>query len=169
MDELERAGLVHPADRVDLLSNALVVVLAPTSSLLLRAPADLLRVRRLALGDPEAVPAGIYARQWLARVGLWERLRARVVPTLDVRAALVAVDSGAADAGIVYRTDAAMARRARVGLEVAGPAAPRIVYPAALLAASSSPRARAFFGHLESEEARAVFERFGFDVLGKKP
>jgi molybdate transport system substrate-binding protein len=168
MDELERAGLVRPADRVDLLSNELVAVLAPTSHLVLRTPADLLGVRRLALGDPQAVPAGIYARQWLERVGLWERLRSRVVPTLDVRAALVAVDSGAADAGIVYRTDAAMARHARVGLEVTGPAAPRIVYPAALLAASSSPGARAFFDHLESEEARAVFERFGFEVLGKK-
>ena len=168
MDELERAGLIRPADRVDLLANTLVVVLAPTSRLVLRASADLLGVRRLALGDPEAVPAGIYARQWLERVGLWERLRARVVPTLDVRAALVAVDSGAADAGIVYRTDAPMARHARVGLEVSGPAAPRIVYPAALLAASSSPGARAFFGELRSEGARAVFERFGFEVLGGK-
>jgi molybdate transport system substrate-binding protein len=168
MDELERAGLVRPADRVNLLSNALVVVLAPTSHLVLRARADLLGVRRLALGDPQAVPAGIYARQWLERIGLWDRLRGRVVPTLDVRAALVAVDSGAADAGIVYRTDAAMARHARVGLEVTGPAAPRIVYPAALLAASSSPDARAFFDHLESAEARAVFERFGFEVLGRK-
>jgi molybdate transport system substrate-binding protein len=165
MDELERAGLVRSADRVDLLSNELVVVLASTSRLALRSPADLLGARRLALGDPEAVPAGIYARQWLEHLGLWDRLRARIVPTLDVRAALVAVDSGAADAGIVYRTDAAMARRARVGLEVTGPAAPRIVYPAALLAGSSSPGARAFLGHLESEEARAVFERFGFEVL----
>jgi molybdate transport system substrate-binding protein len=165
MDELERAGLVRPADRVDLLSNTLVVVLASTSSLVLQAPADLLGVHRLALGDPEAVPAGIYARQWLERIGLWARLRGRVVPTLDVRAALVAVDSGAADAGIVYRTDAAMARHARFGFEVAGPAAPRIVYPAALLAASPSPQARAFFHHLQSEEARAVFERFGFEVL----
>jgi molybdate transport system substrate-binding protein len=121
----------------------------------------------VALGDPQAVPAGIYARQWLERAGLWEGLRDRVVPTLDVRAALAAVDSGAAEVGIVYRTDAGMARRARVVLEVPAACAPRIVYPAAVLA-RSSPEGRRFLGHLLSKGARGVFERLGFEVLGAR-
>jgi len=165
MDELVRAGLVRPHDRVDLLSNRLVVIVAAGSRLPLHRPEDLARVRTLALGDPEAVPAGIYARRWLVAAGLWDRLRGRVVPTLDVRAALVAVDSGAAEVGIVYRTDARMARSARVAFEVPATEAPRIVYPAAVLARASAG-ARLLFDRLRSARARVVFERHGFEVLG---
>jgi molybdate transport system substrate-binding protein len=166
MDEVERAGLVRAGDRVDLLSNSLVVVVPSGSSLVVKAPEDLLRARRLALGDPEAVPAGIYARQWLEGRGLWAALRERVVPTLDVRAALFAVESRAVDAGIVYRTDVALSKRVRVAFDVPAREVPRIVYAAALLASSRRPSARAFFEDLRSPSARAVFERLGFFVLG---
>jgi molybdate transport system substrate-binding protein len=165
MDEAERAGLVRAGDRFDLLSNRLVVVVPAAAATAAMSAEDLLGVRRLALGDPEAVPAGIYARQWLEKRGLWERVRGRVVPTLDVRAALAAVESGNAAAGIVYRTDAAISKRVRVVLEVPAAEAPRIVYPAALLTTSRGPAARAFFEHLRSPGARAVFERLGFGVL----
>jgi molybdate transport system substrate-binding protein len=165
MDEVERAGLVQAGERVDLLSNRLVVVVPVPVATVLATADDLLGVRRLALGDPEAVPAGIYARLWLEKRGLWERLGGRVVPTLDVRAALAAVESGNADAGIVYRTDAAISKRVRVALEVPAEEAPRIVYPVALLTTSRGPAARAFFEHLRSPEARAVFDRLGFEFL----
>jgi molybdate transport system substrate-binding protein len=165
MDELENAGLVRPADRVVLLSNRLVVVVAPASDLVVTAPEDLVSARRLALGDPAAVPAGIYARRWLERRGVWECLRERVVPTLDVRAALAAVESGAAEAGIVYRSDVAIARRVRVAFEVPADEGPHIVYPAAVLASSKAPDARHFLEHLGSADARAVFIRLGFEPL----
>ena len=165
MDEVERAGLVRARDRIDLLSNRLVVVVPADSTTALAAAEELTRVRRLALGDPQAVPAGIYARQWLERRGIWGRVRDRVVPTLDVRAALAAVESGNADAGIVYRTDAAISKRVRVALEVPEREAPRIVYPAALLATARGPAARAFFEHLRSKAAADVFERLGFELL----
>jgi molybdate transport system substrate-binding protein len=165
MDEVERARLVRGADRVDLLSNRLVVVVPAGATKAPVAAEDLTRVRSLALGDPQAVPAGIYARQWLDRLGLWERVRDRVVPTLDVRAALAAVESGNADAAIVYRTDAAISRRVRVALDVPAGEGPRIVYPAALLAGSRGPAARAFYEYLRSRPAREVFERLGFEFL----
>ncbi len=165
MDEVQGAGFVRPADRVDLLSNRLVVVVPAESAMAVATADDLVRVRRLALGDPQAVPAGIYARQWLEKRGLWERVHDRVVPTLDVRAALAAVESGNADAGIVYRTDAAISKRVRVALEVPSEESPRIVYPAALLATARGPAARAFFEHLRSPAAREVFERLGFELL----
>jgi molybdate transport system substrate-binding protein len=164
MDQLEAAGLVRPADRVDLVSNRLVVVLPAGSPLAVRSAADLLGVRRLALADPVAVPAGAYARQWLEQAGLWAALRERVVPALDVRTALAAVESAAVDAGVVYRTDAAVSRRVRVAFEVAD--GPAIVYPAAVLASSARPLARAFLEELRSPAARAVFERRGFLALG---
>jgi molybdate transport system substrate-binding protein len=165
VDEVQRAGLVRPGDRVDLLSNRLVVVVPEGSSLVVKTPGDLLRARRLALGDPEAVPAGIYARAWLEREGLWARLAQRVVPTLDVRAALFAVESQAVDAGIVYRTDVALSHRVRVAYEVPVGETPRIVYVAALLSASRSRAARSFFQYLRSSPARAAFERLGFEFL----
>ena len=164
MDQLEASGLVRAADRVDLLSNRLAVVLPAGSPRALRSAPDLLGVRRLALADPETVPAGVYARQWLEGVGLWGALRERVVPALDVRAALAAVESGAVDAGVVYRTDAAVSARVRIAFEVAD--GPAIVYPAAVLASSSRPLARVFLEALRSPGARAVFERRGFLVPG---
>jgi molybdate transport system substrate-binding protein len=165
MDELQHSGLVRPAERVDLLSNRLVVVVPAGSALTLRRASDLAAARRIALADPQAVPAGVYARQWLEKLGLWQSLRERVVPTLDVRAALAAVASEAAEAGVVYRTDAAIGARVRVAFEVPEQEGPRIVYPAALLARSTGSAARAFFSSLRSAASRAVFTRLGFGVL----
>ena len=96
------------------------------------------------------MPAGVYARRYLESLGLWDRLAPKVVPTLDVRAALAAVDSGNADAAFVYRTDAAVAHRAVIVFRVPLSAGPRIVYPAALVA--NAPRgaaARAFLTYLQ--------------------
>jgi molybdate transport system substrate-binding protein len=168
MDELEAAGLVRAADRTTLLSNRLAVVVPKALTLAMRSPSDLTGARRIALADPEAVPAGVYARQWLEALGLWATLRDRVVPTLDVRAALAAVASEAADVGVVYRTDAGISTRVRVAFEVPEGEAPRIVYPAALLARSTGTAARAFVTSLRSAESRAVFTRLGFVVLRER-
>lgn len=164
MGELERAGLVRRVDRVDLLSNRIAVVVPTASTLAIRSAADLTRARRIALADPEAVPAGVYARQWLERLGLWAALRDRVVPSLDVRAALAVVASEAADVGIVYRTDAATTTRVRVAFEVPERDGPPIVYSAAALVRAGAD-ARAFLRSLRSAGSRAVFTGLGFVVL----
>ena len=111
--------------------------------------------------------AGIYARTWLQAVGVWDDVHPHVVPTLDVRAALAAVDGGHADAGIVYRTDAATTRGVRVALEVPPAEGPKIVYPVAALTRAKSG-ARELASHLASAEARPVYARYGFVVLGGK-
>ena len=168
MDLAERAGVVRAPDRVDLLSNALVVVMPAASYRRLAAPTDLLGMKRLVLADPEAVPAGVYARKWLESLGLWDRLRDRVVPALNVRAALAAVESENADAAIVYRTDAALSRRARVVLEVPRSQGPPIVYVVAPVAAAPRPAGRHFVRFLSSPAARVVFEKHGFIVLAAR-
>lgn len=168
MDVVERAGRVRPADRVSLLSNTLVVVVPASSGAGLRGPRDLVRVRRLALGDPEAVPAGVYARAWLEAAGLWESLAGKLVPTLNVRAALAAVESGNVDAAVVYRTDAVLTRRARVAFEVAREHGPKIIYAVAPLI-GSPPAARDFVTSLRSAEAARIFEKHGFLVLRSEP
>jgi molybdate transport system substrate-binding protein len=127
-------------------------------------PKALLGVKRLALADPAGVPAGIYARKWLEGLGLWEALGPKVVPTLDVRAALSAVETEAVDAGIVYRTDAAISKKVRVAHEVPVATGPQVVYPAAVLK-DGKPAARGYLAFLRGPEARAIFERQGFRFL----
>ena len=164
MDRAMAGGSIEEGSRRDLLSNHLVIVEARASGEPIRSPRDLERGGRIALADPEAVPAGVYARQYLEKLGLWDRVRSRVVPTLDVRAALAAVASGNVDAGFVYRTDAILEPRVRVAFEVPRDEGPRIVYPLALVRGGSE-EARALFRFLVSPEAAAVFERYGFVVL----
>jgi molybdate transport system substrate-binding protein len=163
MDALEKAGIVRRSDRREFLSNQLVVVVPISSSLRVAGARDLARLPRLALADPEAVPAGIYARRWLEAEGVWGQLRQKLVPTLDVRATLAAVESGAVEAGIVYRTDAAISNKVRVVFGVTN--GPAITYSLAKVAPSKSPGAQRFVDFVAGAEGRAVFERRGFAVL----
>jgi molybdate transport system substrate-binding protein len=165
MNGLEAAGLVLAKDRRDVLSNLLVVVVPAASTVKMSQPADLLSVKHLALADPEAVPAGVYARSWLVSIGLWDKLKGQVVPTLNVRAALAAVESENAEAGIVYRTDAAISKRVKTAFEVAREAGPAIMYPMAALAASRKPATADLVRYLVSAPAREVYARYGFIVL----
>jgi len=164
MDEVAKAGLVAGTPRT-VLSNVLVVVVPADAAGAPATAGDLARVTRLALADPYAVPAGIYARGWLARRGLWAAVEPHVLPALDVRAALAAVETGAADAGVVYATDAAVSRRVRVAFAVPAADAPPIAYVVAPLATSKrAAAARAFADHVAGAEAAAVFRRRGFVV-----
>jgi molybdate transport system substrate-binding protein len=165
MDAVEHAGRVSPAERRNVLANALAVVVPRSSSATFASVRDLLTVERLALADPETVPAGIYARRWLETAGVWPALRARVVPTLDVRAALAAVAGAHADAGIVYRTDATIEPRVRTVLLVPRSEGPAIVYVIAPLIAAKAAGARRAAAFLAGATARAVYERRGFIVL----
>jgi molybdate transport system substrate-binding protein len=120
-------------------------------------------VRRIAMGDPAAVPAGVYARAYLERVGLWARLEPKIVPAGSVRAALTAVQNGSVNAAIVYLTDARLARDLRVAAEITGADAPRIVYPACVVRTSRQPAvAQHFLQFLASPVALRIFERHGF-------
>jgi molybdate transport system substrate-binding protein len=170
MDQVEKAGLVQPGTRVELLSNRLVVVVPADSKRKVASAAELRGVKRLAIADPAAVPAGIYAKAWLEKAGVWKELEPRVIPALDVRAALAAVETGRVDAGVVYATDAALSKRVRVVLTIPQAEGPRIVYPAAALAKGKAPEAgRDFVRFLQGGPARSIFERYGFIFLPTKP
>jgi molybdate transport system substrate-binding protein len=168
MDRLENAGLVRAQDRVDVLSNVLVVVVPAGSAAAIARAEDLQRLDRLALADPQAVPAGVYARTWLESLHLWSTLEGKVVPTLNVRAALAAVEAENAGAGIVYRTDAAISKRVKVAFEVPREQGPAILYPLAPLASSKKPATAAIVRYLASDVTRDVYRRHGFVVLGGK-
>lgn len=165
MDELEKAGLVLAGDRRSLLSNQLVVIVPAGSALKVASARDLVGVKRLALADPAAVPAGVYARKWLEAEGVWEQLRANVIPTLDVRAARSAVETKAADAGIVYRTDAHSSAKVSVAFAVPKEKRPEIVYPMAKLAKTKKAAANELLAFLSGPVAASIFEKQGFIVL----
>jgi len=165
LDRLDRKGLLFPGTRRSILSNLLVVVVEKTSAIPIDSPASLAggAVRSLALAEPASVPAGIYAREYLERLGLWEKVRAKVIPTENVRAALAAVESGNADAAIVYRTDAAISRKVRVAYVVPADDGPRISYGAAVVRESRrNEAARRFLSYLASPSASVIFRRYGF-------
>ncbi len=165
MDALAAKNLVATNTRRDLLANSLVVVVPNDSSLKIEAPAVLAgeAIKRLALGETQTVPAGIYAREFLTRAGLWTKVQSRVLPCDNVRAALAAVESGNAEAGIVYKTDAGISKKVRVAYEVPAALSPVITYPGAVLTGSKHQEAaRKFLEYLASDAARKVFEKFGF-------
>ncbi len=172
VEYLERAGLVRSESTVRFLSNQLVVVAATTSPLAFAelgalASAD---VRYLAIGHPEAVPAGRYARAALERVAvdsgpLWSQVEERIAPAADVRAVLALVEARDDTVGIVYRTDALSSTAVRSLLEIPGSSTPPIGYFAAVTRESEHIEAATeLVEYLAGEEARPIFERHGFDV-----
>ena len=172
LDRVAAESLIDADTRVVLLSNRLAVVVpagappAPRDAAGLRDPA----FRRIAVGDPAGVPAGVYARTYLVSLGLWDRLAPRLVPTRSVRAALAVVEAGDADAGIVYRTDALSSGEVAVAFEVPADEGPAIAYPAAVLADAPNPAGAArFLAHLQRPAARDAFRRAGFVVPERPP
>jgi molybdate transport system substrate-binding protein len=164
VEQLEQAGLVAHGARRDVLSNTLAIVVPADATAPVKTAADLVPLAHVALADPETVPAGVYAATYLRGLGLWEAIRPHVVPTLDVRAALAAVEGGHADAAIVYRTDAVLSHRVRVAFDVPRDQGPKIVYALAPLLhakGGTDDLVRA----LTSPEARVAYERYGFLVL----
>jgi len=164
MDNVAKAGLIDPATREDLLLNTLVIVGPADSPLQGFLPPDLAQpnIQRIALADPKAVPAGVYAKAYLTKLNLWSKIASKVVPTENVRAALAAVTSGNAEVGIVYQTDALSSKKAKVLYAVPLTDGPRITYPVALVKASGKDAAKKFLAYLESPEALTVFRKHGF-------
>jgi molybdate transport system substrate-binding protein len=167
MNLLEKRGLIDTSTRKVFLSNRLVVVTPRDQSVTLTSAKDLSlpAVKRIALAEPRSVPAGIYAKEYLEKAGVWSAIEKKVVPTENVRAALAAIEAGNAEAAIVYKTDAAISRRVRVAFEVTASEGPQISYVAAQVKeAKDVAAARRFLAHLSGPAASEVWKKFGFIV-----
>jgi molybdate transport system substrate-binding protein len=165
MDGLEKKGLIRKETRTSRLSNSLVIVVAAEKGAAIASPEDLAmdKVKRVALAEPRTVPAGIYAKEYLQAQKLWPAVEPKVIPTENVRAALAAVEAGNVDAGIVYKTDAAISKKVKVVFEIPVQDGPKISYPVALV--NDAPHleaARQFLAYLLGEEAGKVFSGQGF-------
>jgi molybdate transport system substrate-binding protein len=170
MDYAQGKGLIRPETRIDLLGNRLVLV-APTSSMakIEIGPgfqlAALLGDQRLAIGDPQSVPAGKYAQTALGRLGAWDQVRDKTAKAESVRAALALVSRGETPFGIVYATDVG----ADPGVKIVGifpdDSHPPIIYPIAITAITRKAEATNYLAWLRSPEAAPFFEKQGFKVL----
>lgn len=164
LDRLDKAGLLLAGTRRDLIANALVVVQAAKSDLVLAEPGDLLKpqVRHVALGDPATVPAGQYAKQALAKLGLWEALQPKLVLGADVRQVREYALRGEVEAGLVFASDA-LSPQVKVALRLAQELHDPIVYPAAVLKRSADPgQAKAFLDYLLGSQGQGFLIQAGF-------
>jgi molybdate transport system substrate-binding protein len=167
MDTLAGKNLIRAESRATMVGNRLVLI-APASSkaelaLRMNAPVgQLLGTGRLALADPQGVPAGRYAKQALTHLGMWDQVANRIAAGDNVRAALSLVAQGEAPLGIVYATDARAEPKVRVVATFPAGSHPPIRYPLAILKSSDNRHAEALRSFLVSPEAQAIFRRFGF-------
>ena len=163
MTWLRDRGAIEADAVVDLLGNSLVLI-APADNNIAPDPADLagaLGDARLAMGQRDAVPAGIYAREWLEVTGQWEAIAPHLAETDNVRSALALVARAETPLGVVYRTDALAEPQVRILYDIPQGTHSPITYPAAALTDIGA----AFLAHLQSDDARAVFARHGFKPL----
>lgn len=170
MDYLEKEKQIRSDTRVTLLGNQLVLVAPKDSAVTVSigkgfALGALLGDGRLAMGNTDSVPAGVYGKEALTNLGVWSDVEGRVAQSENVRAALLLVARGEAPLGIVYATDAASDPSVRVIGTFPEDSHKPIVYPAAVTTSSASSDAAAYLAFLGSDKARALFEKHGFGVL----
>jgi molybdate transport system substrate-binding protein len=167
MDALAEADLIVTESRKDLLGNALTLIAAAEKADVVNVDsltsAD---VESISIGEPESVPAGNYAKQAFESLGIWDAVESKLIFAKDVRQVLEYVETGNADCGFVYRSDAALMETGVIVADLPEESHSPIVYPAALIAGSANEAAaRAFYDYLQSDYAQGVFDKYGFTVL----
>lgn len=172
MDYLDKKNLIAAGTRHDLLSNSLVLI-APADGNAGKVDiargfplASLLDGGKLAMADPNAVPAGKYGKAALSKLGVWNSVSRQVASAENVRACLMLVARGEAPYGIVYKTDAAIEPKVRIVGTFPTDSLPPILYPIGVTASSKNLDARAFAAYLSSPAASRQFDHYGFTVPG---
>lgn len=168
MDYAQKHDLIDTSTRHNLLGNALVLI-APAATTgnvdLTPGAADLdakLGSGKLAMGDPAHVPAGLYGKAALEKLGLWSKVQGKVAAADNVRNALLLVARGEAPYGIVYKTDANAEKRVRIAGTFPADSHAPIVYPVAVTKRANRADADPFYRFLQTPAAQATFQRFGF-------
>ena len=166
MDSLARAGLIRSGTRRTVAGNRMVVVV-PADDMPFADEFANVTHGRVAMADPDSVPAGRYAKAALESFGGWDEVQSGLIPTDNVRAALALVERGEASRAVVYQSDAMASDKVSVIHRFPADATPNIAYPAAVLAASENPDAEGFVAYLGSARAQAILRRHGFVTAGE--
>lgn len=167
MEALTESGFIRPDSVVTLLENRIVLIRPAASALAMAGFTDILKADTIAVGDPDSVPAGQYAREALVSLGIWDQVKAKASLGTNVTEVLNWVAEDSADAGIVYATDAAANPKVAVVAEAPeGSLKKKVLYPAGALSASKHPEeARLFIETLASDEGKAIFRKYGFSPV----
>lgn len=166
VDALEQKGMLVPGTRSNLANNRLVLIV-PNNSTGINSFFNLrdARIRKIAVGEPRSVPAGQYADQVFKKLGIFDQIKSKLVLANNVRQVLAAVESGNADAGLVYATDAKISNKVKVVVAADEKFHSPIVYPMAVIKSSKNiPAAKQFLEFLSSNQAKAVLKKYGFIV-----
>lgn len=167
MNELQEKGLLLDDTRIDLLQNELVLVV-PKGFSGVTEFADLAKddITLIAIGDPESVPAGKYAQEAFKTLGIWEKIEPKLMLAKDVRQVLAYVESEEVEVGAVYRTDAQISDKVEVVTAAPDGSHSPVIYPVAVIKDSEHPEeAKELIEFLTGDQARAVFEKYGFKPL----
>jgi len=163
MDALEQKGLIVTATRKNVVGNELVLVAGKDSKLNAFDGLKDATVKKIAIGTPESVPAGQYAKDTLTTLGMWDQLQPKLIQAKDVRSVLNYVETGEVDAGLVYRTDAATSDKVKIVAAAPAGSSKPIIYPMAIIASSKHQQeAQQFEDFLTSAEATQLFAKYGF-------
>ena len=169
VDALDKKNLIDKDTRVDLLGNDLVLITGKDNTTITSID-DLTKssVTHIAIGTPSSVPAGQYAQDALTNLKLWDTLQSKFVQAKDVTTVLNYVETGNADAGFVYKSDAQSSDKVKVAVTVPADKYKAIDYPAAVISASKNKQATVdFLNYLKSADAQNVFAKYGFKPMTK--
>ncbi|MFC5651007.1 molybdate ABC transporter substrate-binding protein [Paenibacillus solisilvae] len=165
MDALVKQGLISNSKTI--LNNELVMIVPSDSKRTFTTVRELndKSIKKIAIGQPESVPAGQYAKETLITRKVWDQLQSKLVYAKDVRQVLTYVETGNVDAGFVYKTDALTSKKVKIAIKIIPGVHTPIVYPAGIVKESKhSVEANAFFTFLQSKEASSVFKKYGFKL-----
>ncbi|NMA66939.1 MAG: molybdate ABC transporter substrate-binding protein [Clostridiaceae bacterium] len=163
MNALDEQGLIKEGTIVELLENKIVLILPNDSQAEIASFEDILKAETIAVGDPESVPAGQYAKESFENLGMWEDVLAKSSLGTNVTEVLSWVAAGSADAGVVYATDAAANENVKVVAEAPEGSVSKVIYPIGIINATTKlEAAENFVEFLQSAEALSIFEKYGF-------
>ncbi|MGN7403386.1 molybdate ABC transporter substrate-binding protein [Cytobacillus praedii] len=165
MDTVEDLGLLLDDSRFDFASNAIVLVTKKSNDITLEKLEDIatLDISHIAMGDPESVPAGRYGKAAFEAVGVWDKIESKMVYVSDVRQALTQVETGNADLGIAFSTDAKTSDTVKAVINIDPSLHDAIIYPAAIVKSSENAEvAKAYLDFLNSDEGKTILESYGF-------
>lgn len=166
-DYLDKKGLIEPGTRKNLVGNTLVLIGGADSKIIvdLTKNPDIVKLLdggKLAIGSPESVPAGQYAKEAFTKLGLWEGLQKNIASVENVRVALAFVSRGEAPLGVVFGTDAAADKNVKVVAEFPSDTHGDISYPILIVKGNASGEAKKLYDFLQSDEAKEIYNKYGF-------
>lgn len=165
MNALNDEGLIKEGTMVELLENKIVLILPKDSTAEISSFEDILKAETIAVGDPESVPAGQYAKESFTSLGMWDDVLAKSSLGTNVTEVLSWVAAGSADAGVVYATDAASNADVKIVAEAPEGSVSKVIYPIGIVNTSTKiEAAQAFSDFLQSRDALTIFEKYGFSA-----